>query len=67
MDIEKLRQKRQQLQNDIAVAVSELNEKFKKETKFSPYAIDIQMLETTTMGEKEKQYTVGSCSVSIDI
>ena len=67
MDINDLRKKRQKLENDIAISISALVEKFKKETGFSPCRISIDMLRNDTIGDPEPQYITGKCEVDIEI
>jgi hypothetical protein len=65
MDVNELRERRKQLENDIAAEVSALVEKFKKETGFSPYSISIDMMSVREMGDIEPVYVVNYATVNI--
>lgn len=67
MDIDNLREKRRCLESDIAERISLLVEKFKDDTGFCPHYIAINMMDTTVVGDKERQYVVEGCTIDINI
>lgn len=65
MEIQEYKDRKTKLENDIASAINSLVIHFRIETNFSPYYISVDMIETTTIGEKNKAYI--ACNVKTDV
>jgi hypothetical protein len=67
MNIDELREERRNLENSIREKVTDDLARFHLKTGLSPSFIDIQMVETTKIGDKKKSYIVGYVDIKIDL
>jgi hypothetical protein len=65
--VERIVDKKFQLENDICNVVSELFEKFKEETGCSPSSIYIRLGEIQTLGKSVNETYIESCEVDITL
>jgi len=67
MEIEEFKKCKAEMENSIAMEVSSLVAKFMEETGYSPNNIRINLVDVTTQGTVNVQYTVSSVETEVDI
>ena len=65
MDVVELKDKRIELEGNIALQVAELVSKFRKETGISIENVSVYMARVTAMGDSQEEYIVSSVSCKI--
>jgi len=67
MNIEELKDLKAQLESDLHTAVSKLLEQFEKDTGLTPSSVDVQMVEVTSLEDRERRYMPSwvRCDISI--
>ena len=65
MDVVELKDKRIELEGNIALQVAELVSKFRKETGISIENVSVYMARVTAMGDSQEEYIVGNVSCKI--
>lgn len=67
MDIEQIRAARREMEDAIHRAAHEAMTTFHAKTGMCPQSIDIQLVDVTTFGEREKRYVVGNVRVDVPL
>ena len=67
MNVQELRDKKCQLEIDIADEINRLLVRFRVDTKFSPEYISIDLVDATTIGEANRKFIVGKARADITI
>ena len=65
MDVVELKDKRIELEGNIALQVAELVSKFRKETGISIENVSVYMARVTAMGDSQEEYIVSNVSCKI--
>jgi len=67
MEIKDFKKRKQQLEHDIAIAISELLYAFEKETDCFPSEVNVKLFIDRPMGYKKPDYIVGKVTTIIDL
>jgi len=67
MDIDQIRIARREMEDAIRLAVTTALKKFRIKTGLSPQGINIQMVDVTSFGDRERCYVVGEVCVDIPL
>ena len=67
MEIKQFVEEKKKFETYLTLAVSNLNEKFREKTGYSPSSINVNMMPVQEIGIKEPQYIVSSVTVNVDI
>lgn len=67
MDIEQVRAARREMEDTIQAAVLEAIRVFHEKTDLCPQSIDIQLVDVTTMGERERRFAVGQVCADVPL
>lgn len=67
MDIEQIRVAQREMEDSIKSAVLEAMRAFHAKTGMCPQSIDVQLVEVTTMGEREKRFAVGEVRADVPL
>jgi len=67
MDIEQVRAARREMEDTIQAAVLEAIRIFHEKTDMCPQSIDIQLVDVTTMGERERRFVVGQVCADVPL
>lgn len=65
--IDQFKKKKRELEEELQTIVQERISKLLYETGFSPYSIDIKMVECTMIGEEPRRWLVDDIKVNIEI
>lgn len=65
MDIEQIRAARREMEYAIQAAVLEAMNAFHTKTGMSPQGIDVRLEDVTTVGERDRRFTVGKVHADI--
>lgn len=67
MQVDEIRARRRELEAELSRKVGEAVIRFREETGFSPDSISVEMLDVTSVGDKEPRYEVSRCVVDVKI
>ena len=67
MEISEFNAYKRQMELEIVKATYQAVEKFKEKTKYSPGSIYVQMVETSTLGNPYREFTVADCKTDVEI
>ena len=67
MDSETIRAARREMEGKIHIAVANAMDEFNKRTGFSPYKIEMNLVDATVLLDKEKRYSVIEVLATVEL
>lgn len=67
VEVEEIRKLKEELEQEILMAVSHLNKEFYNKTRLTPNSISVYMAEVGALGEKYTRHIVSGVGCTIDL